>query len=345
MQLTGFGIFAFLHTPFIDRPQSAWRHIRRLIVGICFALSCICVEAQTTLPYNWRPVKHHFLRGDSSFILQDTVTSKSRSLAVTGCTLGGYGVAYTAMSIAWYRNYPRTQFHFFNDNHEWSQIDKAGHFLGGYSSGRGMIALFKWSGLNRRKSAIYGGLIGGLSLVPVELLDGFAATWGASWGDIVADMGGGVLAAANELAWSEQRIQVGVSYHPTPYADVRPDLFGDKYTRYLKDYNGHTAWLNFRIHSFLPESKFKEKYPRWLGLSLGYGANGLLGGYGTGITQAIRDREYRQYYLGLDFDLSAIPTRSGGLRLLLDILDFIHLPSPAVEYNGKHGFRWHWLYM
>ena len=89
------------------------------------------------------------------------------------------------------------------------------------------------------------------------------------------------------MLWAEQRIQVKVSYHPTGYADARPDLFGDKYTKYLKDYNGHTGWLSFRVHSFLPDSKFKQKYPRWLNLAVGYGANGLLGGYDKGLTPAI----------------------------------------------------------
>ncbi len=315
------------------------------LLGLCMLVLCSRSFAQSAIPYNFRPLKHEFLRGDSSFFLQDTIPNKKRSLAVTATSLGGYALAYTGLSLAWYKDYPRTKFHFFNDNHEWAQIDKAGHFLGGYSGGRGMIALFKWSGLSQKKAAIYGGLIGGMALVPIEVLDGFADKWGASWGDIAADMGGGALAMANELAWSEQRIQVGVSYHPTAYATARPDLFGDKFTKFAKDYNGHTTWLNFRVKSFLPESKFKEKYPRWLGLSIGYGANGMLGGYENGITPTIRDREYRQYYLSFDFDLSAIPTRSGGLRLMLDILDFIHLPSPTMEYNSKHGFRWHWLYM
>lgn len=329
-----------------SQPRSA-----RIVVWIFRTFFLLAATAPSTtwpqapLPYNWKPIKHHFIRGDSSFFMPDTVVNKRRSLAVATTALGGYGLAYTGLSLAWYRDYPLTKFHFFNDNHEWAQIDKAGHFLGGYSGGRAMIGLFKWSGLKRSKAALYGGLVGGLALVPVEVLDGFAAKWGASWGDILADMGGGALAMGNELLWAEQRIQVGVSYHPTPYSKSRPDLFGDKYTRFVKDYNGHTAWINFRVHSFLPESRFRDKYPRWLGLSLGYGANGLLGGYDQGLTDAIRQREYRQYYLALDFDLSAIPTRYGGLRLFLDILDFIHLPSPTLEVNGKHGFRWHWLYM
>jgi hypothetical protein len=297
------------------------------------------------LPYNWRPVQHQFLRGDDSFFLQDTAVNKKRVLAVTATTLGGYGIAYVGMAYTWYQDYPLTRFHWFDDNHEWSQVDKIGHFMGGYQGGRGMIGLFKWSGLSQRKSALYGGLIGGLAMVPVELLDGFAEKWGASWGDILADMGGGALAFGNEMLWAEQRIQAKVSYHPTGYADARPDLFGDKYTKYLKDYNGHTGWLSFRVHSFLPESKFKAHYPRWLNLAVGYGANGLMGGYDGGLTPAIRDREYRQYYLSPDIDLSAIKTRSGALRLVLDILNLIHLPSPALEYNSRHGLRWHWLYM
>ncbi|HHG86486.1 MAG TPA: DUF2279 domain-containing protein [Bacteroidetes bacterium] len=297
------------------------------------------------LPYNYRPIKNHFLRGDDSFFLQDTLPNKRRLGVVTGVTVGGYAIAYGGISYSWYRNFPRTKFHFFNDNHEWAQVDKIGHVTGGYQGGRGMIAMFKWGGMGRKKVAFYGGMMGFLAMAPLEILDGYASKWGASWGDLVADFGGGFLAFGNEMLWSEQRIQVKVSYHPTGYADVRPDLFGDKYTRYLKDYNGHTGWISARVHSFLPESRFKDKYPRWLNVAVGYGANGLLGGYDQGITPAIAAREYRQYYLGLDVDLSAIPTRSGGLRLLLDVLNFIHLPAPTLQFSSKHGFRWHWLYM
>lgn len=315
------------------------------IIGFVMAFLAQILTAQAQLPYNWQPVKHQFVKGDQSFFQADTSVSKPKVSAVLGTTLGGYGLAYAGISYTWYRDYPSTRFHFFDDNHEWSQVDKIGHFMGGYQGARGMIGLFKWSGLNQKKSALYGSLIGGMAMVPLELLDGFAEKWGASWGDIVADISGGALAFGNEMLWAEQRIQMKVSYHPTPYADARPDLFGDQYTKYLKDYNGHTGWLSFRVNSFLPEGKLKDKYPRWLNVAVGYGANGLLGGYNGGLTQAIRDREYRQYYLAFDLDLSAIPTRYGSVRLLLDILNCIHLPSPTLEFNGKHGFRGHWLYM
>lgn len=320
------------------------KHLRSIFCLVCCSLVFFTGSAQQ-LPYNWMPEKPEFKKGDQSPFLPDTTLNKKRIKTVVGVTAGGYGIAYLGIAAAWYRNFPRTRFHFFNDNHEWAQIDKFGHFLGGYQGGRGMIQLFKWSGMDRKKAAIYGGMAGFLSLVPVEILDGFAEKWGASTGDLITDFAGGALATVNELLWSEQRIQAKVSYHPTYYAEARPDLFGDKYSKFLKDYNGHTVWLSFRTHSFLPESRLKEKFPRWLNVAVGYGANGLLGGYENGITPEIRAREYRQYYLSLDVDLSAIRTRSGVLNLLLDIANVIHLPAPAFEYNGKHGFRWHWLYM
>lgn len=315
-----------------------------LLVGLLM-LFANTSKAQEQLPYNWMPRKQVYVHGDSAFLLADTTKNKHRNRLVSCTTIGGYGIAYAALSYSWYRDFPRTRFHFFDDNHEWAQVDKAGHFLGGYQGARGMIALYKWAGMPRWKSALYGSLIGFGAMAPLEILDGFADKWGASWGDLVADFGGAALAFGNEMAWGEQRIQCKVSYHPTRFAVIRPDLFGDKYTKYLKDYNGHTAWLTCRVHSFLPEGKFKDKFPRWLGVAAGYGANGLLGGYDNGITPAIREREFRQYYLALDYDLGAIKTRYGGLHVLLEVLNVIKLPSPTLEYNSKSGLLWHWFYM
>jgi hypothetical protein len=318
----------------------------RPLLFLLLLFACGRLLGQTAgLPYNWKPVKPVYRQGDASFFMPDTLPNKRRLRWVNATTLGGYGLAYTGIALSWYKDFPRTRFHFFDDNHEWAQVDKMGHFVGGYQGTRGMIALFKWAGLPKGRSALYGSLIGFGTMLPMELLDGFASKWGASWGDIVADFGGAALAYGNEMLWEEQVIQNKVSYHPTPYADARPDLFGDTYSRYLKDYNGHTGWLSFRVHHFLPEGKFKEHYPRWLNLAVGYGANGLLGGYDGGLSPAIRAREYRQYYLALDIDLSQIKTRSGALSLLFDIINVVHLPAPTLEFNGKHGLRWHWLYM
>lgn len=296
------------------------------------------------IPYNYTPEKPQY-NNPNSIYWPDTTVNKKR-VAGVGCIIaGGYTVAYTGLALAWYKNEPKVPFHLFNDLHEWSQMDKTGHILGGYQGGRAMIALFKWAGMDRKSTSLWGGLAGGLAMVPLEYFDGRAEKWGASVSDAVADMAGGALASVNELAWSEQRLQLKISYHPTGYAELRPDLFGDPYSRYLKDYNGHTLWLSARVHSWLPEGKFKEKYPRWLNIAVGYGAEGLYGGYGDHLTQAVKDREFRQYYLAFDIDLSNIKTKSAFLDFLLSTVNFVHLPSPTVEFNGRRGIVFHWLYM
>jgi hypothetical protein len=41
----------------------------------------------------------------------------------------------------------------------------------------------------------------------------------------------------------------------------------------LKDYNGQTYWASANFKSFFPKSNL----PPWLGVSVGYGAEGLFG--------------------------------------------------------------------
>jgi hypothetical protein len=52
---------------------------------------------------------------------------------------------------------------------------------------------------------------------------------------------------------------------------------------------------------------------------------------------------YRQYYVSLDPDLTAIQTRSRILKTALTILSIIKLPSPSLELS-KEGTRFHVLF-
>ena len=74
------------------------------------------------------------------------------------------GVAYTATLIGlnslWYKDYPRSSFHFINDNGEWLQMDKMGHMTASYYMGVAGIKAYKWAGMNEKTSIWYGGLSG-----------------------------------------------------------------------------------------------------------------------------------------------------------------------------------------
>jgi len=70
--------------------------------------------------------------------------------------LGVANMAVTAGSMAalyntWYKDYRSAPFHFFNDNDEWLQMDKAGHIWSAYTISRLTGESFKWAGYSHKK--------------------------------------------------------------------------------------------------------------------------------------------------------------------------------------------------
>jgi hypothetical protein len=58
---------------------------------------------------------------------------RKRQLLIGGINVIGYGGSLIILSNTWYKNYPHTSFHIFNDNKEWLQapvimIDSKGKF-------------------------------------------------------------------------------------------------------------------------------------------------------------------------------------------------------------------------
>lgn len=304
-----------------------------LLLGLLL-FAAFQTRAQSQLPPFH--VQKDFRRSNSLFRNAQSL-DKKRSRYVSAIAGGGYGLSMLYLGTVWYAQEELGPFHFFNDSHEWKQIDKFGHALGGYHASRLLIDLYKWSGTEKKKALLIGGLGGLAAMSSIEVFDGFSTNWGASMSDMGANLFGSSLAVANEALWNEERIQLKVGYHKSPYADVDSlqDLFGSNPAEwFLKDYNGHSLWMSFRVHSFLPEGRFREVYPRWLNLAVGYGAEGLTGGYDDP-NRAYLSREYRQYYLGLDIDLANIRTRSGFLNSLFSVVNIVRIPLPALRFDKK----------
>ncbi len=282
----------------------------------------------------------HAQNDSTGFFVPAKTYNKKR---VNGLIIGSaslYAVSMAGLYVAWYKDYPLTGFHFFNDNNEWMQMDKMGHLTASYHIGVYCSDMFRWSGLERKKAIWLGGSMGSIFLTTIEIFDGFSAEYGASWGDLIANTGGSLLAIGQELAWDEQRIILRYGFMNSPGWQYRPNLLGSNIgQRLLKDYNSYTMWLSFNIHSFLPET---SRFPRWLNVAFGYGANGMLGAHsnpteynGQPLPQYER---YRQYYFSLDVQLSKIRTKSKVLRTIFSAFDIVKFPLPALEYNRVHGF-------
>jgi hypothetical protein len=156
-----------------------------------------------------------------------------------------------------------------------------------------------------------------------------------------------------EFLWNEQRIQFKFSFHTNKYGESQlrqraDDLFGKPwYERMLKDYNAQTYWLSGNVQSFFPESN----WPAWLNVAIGYGADGMFGGFdnkwedGTGseITRHDIPRK-RQFYLAPDFDFTKIKTKSKFLKTTFTFLNAFKCPAPALMIDSKGKFKAYALY-
>jgi hypothetical protein len=257
----------------------------------------------------------------------------------------GLGLGYTTglviLSKTWYRQSPKSGFHFFNDNPEWQQMDKAGHFYGAFQEGRLGIDALRAAGLPERKAIWYGGLLGFVLQSPIEWLDGYAAGYGASAGDLGANALGALALISQQLAWGEAHLRPKYSFHQTRWPRLRPQVLGSSLPEeMLKDYNGQTYWLAADLAWLLP---VQSRYPPWLSLAVGYGAEQMVFGHPLTNRQA-GYRAYRQYYLAPDIDFRSFRTRHKWLKRVFWLLDMVHLPAPAVEYNRRQGFKLHPIY-
>ena len=250
------------------------------------------------------------------------------------------GGALIGLNQLWYKDYPRSGFHFKNDNSDWKQMDKVGHFMTSYYLGKVAMETLDWAGVSKKNQLIYGATAGFAFLTAVEVLDGFSEEWGASPGDVLANATGTGLLIGQELLWQEQRITVKYSFHQTDFAKQRPNTLGENYLQQaLKDYNGQTYWLSANIWSFNKESSF----PKWLNVAAGYGAEGMLFSNSNAANSTLQD-PYRQFYLSLDLDLTKIKTNSEFLKSLFSVVNFIKIPAPTLEINTKGRIKFHYLY-
>lgn len=279
--------------------------------------------------------------GQSTFLQPADTLKKGRLRGIAIGTSVVYGGTLIALNELWYKDYPRTSFHFIKDRDDWLQMDKVGHVLGAYYESVAFARLLNWSGVAQEKQVLYGGMAGFVLQTPIEILDGFSEGWGASPGDIVANTLGSGIFIGQEKAWGEQKIRLKYSFSTTRYSDLRPGLLGENVVQQsLKDYNGQTYWVSIGINDLVPKH---APLPDWLNVASGYGAHGMIGGAAN--PEAYSDiPRYRQYYLSLDVNTTAIDTRSRAWNTVLHALSFLKFPAPALEYNGEQGLRWHWLH-
>ena len=278
-----------------------------------------------------------------SFLTPSDTLNKKRQNTVIVTEAALASVTLLGLNQLWYADYPRSNFHFINDNDEWLQMDKVGHMYSAYHLGRFGAEMMNWSGASQKNQLVYGATLGFAFLTAVEVLDGFSSEWGASSGDIIANATGTALYVSQELLWREQRITPKFSFHTTHYANLRPESLGSSLNeQLLKDYNGQTYWLSVNLHSFAKETKI----PKWLNVAFGYGADGMLTGnlQNDNVNSIQNPERFRQFYLSLDVNLAKIDTKSHFLKTIFSIFNTIKIPAPTLEYSANKGLKAYAVY-
>lgn len=281
--------------------------------------------------------------GIQSFFKPSDTLNIKRQKAVFVSEAAFSAISLVGLNQLWYADYPRSNFHFINDNQEWLQMDKAGHVFSAYHIGRLGSEMLQWSGSGTKQQLIYGAGLGFAFLTAVEVLDGFSSEWGASTGDVIANASGTALYVSQELLWKEQRITLKFSFHTTRFAQYRPEVLGSNFSeQILKDYNGQTYWLSANLKSFFKEAKI----PKILNIAIGYGADGMLTGKDENsvIISDLNQPKSRQFYLSLDLDLTKIETKSHFLKTFFSVFSVLKIPAPTIEYSANEGVRAHLLY-
>jgi len=271
------------------------------------------------------------------------------SSRVVGVTIGetvATAVVSVGLNYLWYKKFPHSRFHLFNDNGEWLQMDKFGHATTAYNLAALQNGLLNWGGVKPGTAAAIGTLTSLGLMTLIEVMDGRSAEWGFSKGDMLANMAGCLLFEGQQLMWGQQRMGLKYSFHRTIFAKYHTEELGENLPQsMLKDYNGQAYWLSFNIASFLPGN---SGFPRWLNVTAGYGAEGMISAFDN--PKELKGKQipnferYRQFYFSFDTDLYRIDNASPFAKTVLTLNRTFKMPTPTLEWNKKDKLKFHCLY-
>jgi hypothetical protein len=279
----------------------------------------------------------------------DSLTKKpspARKWLIGGGSAVAIGTILYGVNHQLYSGVDKSGFYTTDDRKMWLQMDKLQHATIGYVSSSVLYAGWKWAGLNRKQATLAASLSALLMMTSKEIMDGTHVRWGWSWLDMGANVFGTGLFASQQIGWGEQKIRLKFSAHlkdydPSLQARVNNAFGENKVKRIIKDYNGQIYWLSVN-----PASLFHIKFPRWLNIAAGYGAEGMFNTFNNIVTApdgtVVFDRSdiprYRQFYIAPDIDFSRIPVKSRFLKAVFSVVN-IKMPAPGLEFsNGSVKF-------
>lgn len=258
-----------------------------------------------------------------------------------------YGLALLWLSSVWYTSY--VSFHFFDDVFEWEYLDKCGHFFASFQLGLLFYKIF--GNENKTTTSIAKKWIcfsGFFLLLPIEILDGFSMNYGASPADLLANGLGSIFCFLYISNKTISGITPKFSFHTTAFSILRPEMLGANFLQeIIKDYNGQTYWLSLDVNAMTGKSVL----PSWLLITIGYGAEGLLGGHDNvwqnaegGVADYSAVARTKRIFISVDINAAMLRKRGRIFNYLFAPFVVIKFPAPAIELNVDRGIIFHPVY-
>ena len=277
---------------------------------------------------------HSVFSIDNDTLALNPSHQKKHNRIFSSLAIGTSATSFIALNSLWYKDYPQSKFHFFNDSKEWMQMDKFGHAFTSYQVGRNFYNSLQTSDSNRKTNIFLGGASGLIYLTSIEILDGKSAQWGFSKSDMIANTFGYFLFASQEYFLQQQFISMKFSYQKSAFANVRPETFGRNFQqRLLKDYNGQTYWFSAPLSLNRTNTK---RFTQWLCVSFGYSIDQNV--YADNNINSVNNfHATREFFFSFDADLNRIEWRRKWMKKIASVINFIKIPSPTIgiRSDGK----------
>jgi len=261
-------------------------------------------------------------------------TKKAKEIIFYSSLSSGLALSHIGLNQLWYKDFPKSSFHFFDDHKEWLQMDKVGHAYSSFQLTQLFIHSNPLIKKNPRMARIIGGGFAFSYMLSIELLDSKSAQWGFSKSDFAANTFGVLLASLSDQTRNKNYFQFKFSYHNSPYATLRPGTLGRNFQqRLFKDYNAQTYWISTHI---FPKHRRSNTFKSIIELSFGYGIDEMLFA-DNNINSVNNFHARREFFLSFDADLNQIKWKRDWMRKLMKIFNVIKIPSPTIQIqnNGK----------
>jgi hypothetical protein len=226
---------------------------------------------------------------------------------VSGTVITALGGIYYRWKTAWWSE-GTSKFHFYYDPGYAVNVDKIGHIYGGILFAECFGVGLKWAGFDKESSLLYGAVFSTLVYTGVEVKDGSFYPYMQEKFSFLRNF---------NFKWSYY------PSHSTFYQNMNKESQNNQF--FNDDYEGQTFWLSADLKNLFPD-KINSIFPDFLNLACGISVENL----------DDPSKRSRVFIISPDIDISKLfKTDSEFLNTVFHLLNYIHIPLPAIQVSPK----------